>query len=98
MITKAQAIASLRPGAEWVLRGGELEWLDQNQTQPTDAEIDAEVARLTALEPARIATENRRAAYIAEADPLFFKAQRGEATVEEWQEKVAEIKQRFPKE
>jgi hypothetical protein len=97
MITKADALLSLRPGAEWVLRGGELEWLDQNQTQPTDAEIDAEVARLTALEPARIATENRRAAYIAEADPLFFKAQRGEATMEEWQAKVAEIKTRFPK-
>jgi hypothetical protein len=55
------------------------------------------VARLTALEPARIATENRRSAYIAEADPLFFKAQRGEATTEEWQAKVAEIKARFPK-
>jgi len=97
MITKADALLSLRPGAEWVLRGDDLEWLDQNQTQPTDAEIEAEVARLTALEPARIATENRRAAYIAEADPLFFKAQRGEATMEEWQAKVADIKSRFPK-
>ena len=97
MITKAQAIASLREGAEWVLRGDDLEWLDANQTQPSDAEIEAEVARLTALEPARIATENRRAAYITEADPLFFKAQRGEATMEEWQAKVQEIKARFPK-
>jgi hypothetical protein len=97
MITKSNALISLRPGAQWVLRGDDLEWLDQSQTQPTDAEIDAEVARLTALEPARIATENRRAAYIAEADPLFFKAQRGEATMEEWQAKVAEIKTRFPK-
>ena len=98
MITKANALLSLRPGAEWVLRGDELEWHDTEQTQPTEAEIQAEVARLTALEPARIATEKRKAAYIAEADPLFFKAQRGEATMEEWQAKVAEIKQRFPKE
>jgi hypothetical protein len=97
MITKAKAIQSLRPGAEWVLRGDDLEWLDQNQTQPSDAEISNEIQRLTSLEPARIATENRRAAYIAEADPLFFKAQRGEATMEEWQAKVAEIKTRFPK-
>jgi hypothetical protein len=97
MIKKSDALQSLRPGAEWVLRGDDLEWLDKIQTQPTNAEIDAEVARLTALEPARIATENRRAAYIAEADPLFFKAQRGEATMEEWQAKVAEIKTRFPK-
>ena len=98
MIKKNDALRSLRPGAEWVLRGDELEWLDANQTQPSDAEIEAEVARLTALEPARIATENRRAAYAAEADPLFFKAQRGEATMAEWQAKVAEIKTRYPKE
>lgn len=98
MTTKAKAIISLRPGAEWVMRGDDLEWLDQTQSRPTDAEIEAEVARLTALEPARIASESRRRAYVAEADPLFFKAQRGEATMEEWQAKVAEIKTRFPKE
>ena len=39
---------------------------------------------------------NRAAAYAAEADPLFFKAQRGEATTDEWTAKVAEIKARFP--
>ena len=97
MIIKLRAIQSLRPNAQWVLRGDDLEWLDTNQTQPTEAEITAEVARLTALEPARIATENRRSAYIVEADPLFFKAQRGEATMQEWQAKVAEIKARYPK-
>ena len=97
IIDKTNALQSLRPGAEWVLRGDELEWLDANQTQPSDAEIEAEVARLTALEPARIATENRRAAYITEADPLFFKAQRGEATMDEWQAKVQEIKNRWSK-
>ena len=93
----ADALVSLRPNAQWNLHSNGLEWLDANQTQPTEAEITAEVARLTALEPARIATENRRSAYIAEADALFFKAQRGEATMEEWQAKVAEIKARFPK-
>lgn len=41
---------------------------------------------------------SRRAAYINEADPLFFKAQRSEASLSEWQAKVAEIKARFPKE
>ena len=94
---KANALQSLRPGAEWVLRGNELEWLDANQTQPSDAEIEAEVARLTALEPARIATENRRAAYTTESDPLFFKWQAGETTQEEWQAKRNEIKARYPK-
>ena len=56
-MNKADALQSLRPGAEWVLRGDDLEWLDAQQARPTDAEIEAEVARLIALEPtlARIA-------------------------------------------
>ena len=98
MITKGSALTSLRPGAQWVLRGDDLEWLDTEQTQPTDAEINAEVARLQALEPIRIAEANRHAAYIAEADPLFFKAQRGEVEQQMWLDKVAEIKARYPKE
>ncbi len=39
---------------------------------------------------------SRRAAYITESDPLFFKAQRGEATMQDWTAKVEEIKARFP--
>lgn len=38
----------------------------------------------------------RQAAYAAEADPLFFKYQRGEATQEEWLTKINDIKARFP--
>ena len=97
MTDKADALQSLRPGAQWVLRGDDLEWLDTEQAQPTDAEIEAEVARLIALEPIRIAEANRKAAYIAEADPLFFKWQAGEGTQEEWQAKREEIRQRYPK-
>ena len=40
---------------------------------------------------------NRRNAYRNEADPLFLKWQRGEATEQEWLDKIAEIKERFPK-
>lgn len=50
----------------------------------TSEQISAEVARA------------RQAAYASESDPLFFKAQRGEATMEAWTAKVAEIKARFP--
>ena len=44
------------------------------------------------------AAQLRQVAYQNESDPVFFKAQRGEATMQEWQDKVAEIKARFPKE
>jgi uncharacterized small protein (DUF1192 family) len=90
------AILSLRPGAKFELRGNLLTWLDEVQTEPSAAEIEAEVARLVAEQPRKEAEANRAAAYRSEADPLFFKAQRGEATTDEWTAKVAEIKARFP--
>lgn len=37
----------------------------------------------------------RSAAYRTESDPLFFKAQRGEAALSDWLAKVAEIKARY---
>lgn len=37
----------------------------------------------------------RLSAYREESDPLFFRAQRGEATMDEWLAKVAEIKSRY---
>ena len=38
----------------------------------------------------------RKIAYAAESDPIFFLAQRGEATQQQWLAKVAEIKARWP--
>lgn len=38
----------------------------------------------------------RASAYSLEADPLFFQAQRGKATQQEWLDKIAEIEARFP--
>lgn len=38
----------------------------------------------------------RAYAYRTESDPLFFKYQRNEATQQEWLDKVAEIKARYP--
>lgn len=38
----------------------------------------------------------RRAAYVFEADPIYFMSQRGEATEAEWLAKIAEIKDRYP--
>ena len=69
-----------------------------NQVTIDELAVATQIERLIPIQLAKVATENRRNAYIAEADPLFFKAQRGEATIEEWQAKVTEIKNRFPKE
>jgi len=42
-----------------------------------------------------IQESNKKQAYREESDPLFFKWQRGEATQQEWLDKVNEIKQRW---
>jgi uncharacterized small protein (DUF1192 family) len=70
MITKPDALQSLRPGAEWVLRGDDLEWLDTKQTQPTEAEIQAEVQRLQAEYEAKAYQRSRAAEYPAIGDQL----------------------------
>ena len=59
MITKEDALHSLRYGAEWVLRGNELEWLDSIQTEPTEEEIQAKLTELKAAEPMRLLREKR---------------------------------------
>jgi hypothetical protein len=48
-------------------------------------------------EVSAIQESNRKQAYIEESDPIFFKWQRGEATQQEWLDKIADILQRFPK-
>ena len=41
-------------------------------------------------------SKRRHLAYTMESDPIFFKSQRGQATNQEWLDKVAEIDARFP--
>ena len=63
MITKTQALISIKPNTIWTWRGTEysgLEWLDSS-TKPTESEIDAEVTRLTNAEPMRLLRVEREA-------------------------------------
>ena len=62
-IDKPAALQALRPAAQWVLRGDELEWLDTEQTQPTDAEIEAKIVELQAAYDAAAYARDRAAAY-----------------------------------
>ena len=51
------AIMSLKPGAEWVLRGTEysgLEWLDSSQTKPTETEINSKISSLDSAEAMKL--------------------------------------------
>ena len=63
MITKENALSTLRPGAQWTTRGDVIEWLDSEQTQPTEEEINAEILRLQAEHDAQEYARNRQAEY-----------------------------------
>ena len=58
-----QALESLRPGAEWTLIDDAITWSDTSQTEPTKAEIDAEIIRLEYV-------QNRREEYPEIGDQL----------------------------
>lgn len=70
------------------LQRWETTWTVRSKTAD---ELAAEAAAAVAKADAQ-----RAQAYRTESDPLFFKAQRGEATQQEWLDKVAEIKARYP--
>jgi|13_taG_2_1085334.scaffolds.fasta_scaffold83022_2 hypothetical protein len=72
-VLKSEALASLKPNAEFVWTGSAwsgLNWIDTKQTKPTEAEVDAEVTRLTNLETANKYQENRKPLYPAIGDQL----------------------------
>lgn len=65
---------------EWIAKGNTPEPMPE----PTLAELTAQVEA------------QRQTAYHTESDPIFFRAQRGEATLQEWEAKVNEIRARYP--
>ena len=55
MITNIDAIRSLAPGASYSIIGDEIVWNSPDITQPTQAEIDAEIVRLQEAQEAEAA-------------------------------------------
>jgi hypothetical protein len=65
----------------------EIDGVWTQQWEVLDLPVDQQIENLKAA---------RAEAYATEADPMFFKAQRGEADMAEWENKVQEIRNRFP--
>ena len=52
-----EALQSLKPEAQWILRGSDytgLEWMDSSQTKPTETEINSKIASLDSAEAMRL--------------------------------------------
>jgi len=94
MITTVDALHSLKPNAEWVLRGDVLEWLDDVQTEPTTAEIDAEVTRLQAVYDSNAYQRSRAVEYPSIADQLDDIYHNG---IDAWKATIKVTKDKYPK-
>ena len=93
------ALRSLRPNALWTLVNDKLTWNDDSQTEPTQAEIDAEVIRLQADYDAKQYQRDRKYPQLGEQLDMLFHdmtAGKGDKTGE-WYKAIAKVKTDNPK-
>ena len=99
-MNKTDALKSLRPDSEWVLRGGVLEWMDSTQAEPTEAEIQAEIVRLQADYDAKQYQRDRQPEYpsLATFADAYYWAQKGDNTkMDEYVAACDAVKAKYPK-
>ena len=96
MINTTDALVSLKPNAEWVLRGDVLEWLDSEQTEPTALELSNEVTRLQAVYDSQLYARTRKAKYdLLNQDEMRYDDLVNNTTT--WRDGIAAIKAAHPK-
>ena len=89
---------ALYPDAEWSLSGDTYEgfvWHSEGDA-PTQAELDAAWPQVEYDRAYASVEQERHAAYISDADPLFFKWQRGTGTEQAWLDAVQAVKDALP--
>ena len=97
MINFIEALQSLTPNAEWSAVDNEVTWLDTTQTQPTEAEITAELTRLQAEYDSLAYARSRKAKYdLLNQDEMRFDDYINNTTT--WQAAILAIKAEYPKE
>ena len=100
-MSTTDALQSLKPGAEWVLRGDVLEWLDGSQTEPTADELAAEVTRLQAVYDGNEYQRTRATAYAEikeQLDQLYHDMNAGKLDATgEWHKAIKAVKDATPK-
>lgn len=97
------ALMSIRPSAQWVLRGDDysgLEWLDKEQSKPTEVEVTEEIDRLKAEYELVKYQDQRRPEYpplTDLADALYWQAQGDESKMTSYLAAVQAVKDKYPK-
>jgi hypothetical protein len=96
MITTVEALLSLKPKAQWTLRGDVLEWLDSEQTEPTALELSNEVTRLQAVYDSQLYARTRKAKYdLLNQDEMRYDDVKNSTTT--WVDAIDAIKAAHPK-
>jgi len=95
-ISKIDAILSLSPGAEVVVRGEEVEWLVPSTAPVTEEQIVTELARLQADYEAKQYQRDRATEYPAIGDQLDALFHAGVFTGE-MLAKIQAVKDKYPK-
>ena len=96
----SDALQVLRPGAEWSIGNNsysELDWLDTEQTKPTEEEVVQKIAELTYQQEVEVYKEYRAAEYPSIADQQdmqFHDAVNGTTT---WKDTIQLVKDKYPK-
>jgi len=89
------ALKSLTPDADWIIVEDVLTWNSTDIQQPTDAEIEAEVARLQADYDAKQYQRDREYPSIGDQlDMQYWDAVNGTTT---WKDAIAQVKADNPK-
>ena len=94
------ALQSMRPGAQWVLRGvayGGLEWMDQEQEKPNEQDVLDEIERLKLLQEDLKYRADRKEEYLTieeQLDLLYWDNVNGTTT---WADHIAQVKAKYPK-
>jgi|TARA_R100001198_G_C5179265_1_gene176664 hypothetical protein len=88
------AIASLKPGADFVLTDNVLEWRDTKQTKPTESEIDTELSRLITEYNNKKYQRDRLVEYPSIPDQLDDIYHNG---IDGWKATIKATKDKYPK-
>jgi hypothetical protein len=94
------AILSLRPNAEFVLRGDTydgLDWIDTYQTKPTKQEIEFEMARIQGEHDAKEYQRKRAAEYPPMADYIDGVVKGDQAQIDAYIAACQAVKAKYPK-
>lgn len=93
----SDALQVLTPGAEWSIGNNsysQLDWLDTEQTKPTEEEIVQKVAELTYQKEVEVYKEQRAAEYPHYADQFDKIYHSG---VNAWKTQIKTVKDKYPK-